>query len=65
MPLSIVTAPARNQIKKPAAVLRSRLAKDAEVMALLHENTVLRRQIARVRYVPADRRGSGAGQARG
>ncbi|WP_442805480.1 hypothetical protein [Streptomyces sp. GMR22] len=34
---------------------RSRVAKDAEVLALRHENAVLRRQIARVRYEPADR----------
>ncbi|WP_329433116.1 hypothetical protein OG564_10245 [Streptomyces sp. NBC_01280] len=55
MPLSIVTALARNLIKVPAAVLRSRVAKDTEVLALRHENAVLRRQIARVRYVPANR----------
>ena len=55
MPLSIVTALVRNLIKVPAAVLRSRVAKDAEVLALRHENAVLRRQIARVRYTPADR----------
>lgn len=55
MPLSIVTALVRNLIKVPAAVLRSRVAKDAEVLALRHENAVLRRQILRVRYEPADR----------
>lgn len=55
MPLSIVTTLVRNLIKVPAAVLRSRVAKDAEVLALRHENAVLRRQIARVRYEPADR----------
>ncbi|MGW6145243.1 integrase core domain-containing protein [Streptomyces sp. NPDC055144] len=38
-----------------AAVLRGRVAKDAEVLALRHENAVLRRQIARVRHEPADR----------
>ncbi|MGI5144125.1 MULTISPECIES: hypothetical protein [unclassified Streptomyces] len=31
------------------------MAKDAEVLALRHQNAVLRRQIARVRYEPADR----------
>ncbi|MER6148291.1 integrase core domain-containing protein [Streptomyces hirsutus] len=55
MPPSIVTALVRNLIKVPAAVLRSRVAKDAEVLALRHENAVLRRQIARVRYESADR----------
>ncbi|MFF1756578.1 integrase core domain-containing protein [Streptomyces sp. NPDC058266] len=55
MSLSIVTALVRNLITVPAAVLRSRAAKDAEVLALRHENAVLRRQIARVRYEPADR----------
>ncbi|MFB6671211.1 hypothetical protein ACFCWG_02225, partial [Streptomyces sp. NPDC056390] len=42
MPLSIVTALVRNLIKVPAAVLGSRVAKDAEVLALPHENAVLR-----------------------
>ncbi|AQW49602.1 integrase [Streptomyces hygroscopicus] len=55
MVLSIVTALARNLVMVPAAVLRSGVAKDAEVLALRHENSVLRRQIARVRYEPADR----------
>jgi putative transposase len=55
MSLSVITTLVRNLITVPAAVLRSRLAKDAEVLALRHENTVLRRQIARIRYQPADR----------
>ncbi|MER8162272.1 hypothetical protein [Streptomyces sp. NPDC094472] len=55
MPPSIVTALLRNLIKVPAAVLRSRVAKDTEALALRHENAVLRRQIARVHYEPADR----------
>jgi hypothetical protein len=55
MSLSIVTTLVRNLIKVPSAVLRSRVTKDAEILALRHENAVLRRQIARVRYEPADR----------
>src|SRR5207245_1873383 len=55
MSLLVVSALVRNLITVPAAVLRSRVAKDAEVLALRHENAVLRRQIAGVRYEPADR----------
>jgi hypothetical protein len=55
MSLSVVSTLLRSLITAPAAVLRSRVAKDAEVLALRHENAVLRRQIARVRYEPADR----------
>jgi putative transposase len=38
-----------------ATVARSDGALLAEVLALRHENAVLRRQVARVRYEPADR----------
>ncbi|MFF3468967.1 hypothetical protein [Streptomyces sp. NPDC002619] len=55
MSLSVVSALVRNLIMVPTAVPRSRVAKDAEVMALRHENAVLRSQIARIRYEPADR----------
>jgi hypothetical protein len=43
MSLSVVSALVRNLITAPAAVLRSRAAKDEEVLALRHENAVLRR----------------------
>jgi putative transposase len=36
-------------------VCRGDLAKDAELLALRHENAVLRRHADRVRYEPADR----------
>ncbi|MGW2938254.1 hypothetical protein ACWDA7_42210 [Streptomyces sp. NPDC001156] len=41
MLLSIVTALVRNLITVPTGILRSRVAKDAEVLALRHENAVL------------------------
>jgi putative transposase len=36
-------------------VLRKDLAKDAELLALRHENAVLRRHVGRIQYEPADR----------
>jgi hypothetical protein len=38
-----------------AVLSRGRASKDAELLVLRHENAVIRRQIGRVRYRPADR----------
>jgi hypothetical protein len=38
-----------------ATVVRRDVSKDAELLVLRHENTVLRRHVTKVRYEPADR----------
>jgi putative transposase len=52
--LSILYQLARCLIGLTAVLVRRDLSKDAELLVLRHENAVLRRQVARVRYTPAD-----------
>src|ERR1700710_2586754 len=53
--LSILYQLVRCLLGLPAVLARRDLSKDAELLVLRHENAVLRRQVARVRYAPADR----------
>jgi putative transposase len=53
--LSILYRLVRCLLGLTMVLVRRDLGKDAELLVLRHENTVLRRQIARVRYTPADR----------
>jgi transposase InsO family protein len=53
--LSILYQLLRCLLGLTAVLVRRDLSKDAELLVLRHENTVLRRQIPRVRYTPADR----------
>jgi putative transposase len=55
MLLSILYRLLRCLLGLTAVLLRRDLSKDAELLVLRHENTVLRRQIFRVHYTPADR----------
>jgi hypothetical protein len=53
--LSILYQLMRCLLGLTAVLMRRDLSKDAELLVLRHENTVLRRQVARVRYTPVDR----------
>jgi hypothetical protein len=53
--LSLAYRVARRVLGSVAVLLRREVSKDTELLVLRHENAVLRRQILRVRYEPADR----------
>jgi putative transposase len=53
--LSILYRLVRSLLGLTAVLVRGDLSKDAELLVLRHENVVLRRQISRVGYRPADR----------
>ena len=56
--LSLLYLIARCLLGVLSVLLRRDLSKDAELLVLRHENAVLHRHIARVRYTPADLCGS-------
>jgi putative transposase len=53
--LSILYRLVRCLLGLTAVLVRRDLSKDAELLVLRHENAVLRRQVSRVHYTPADR----------
>src|SRR5882762_9161510 len=53
--LSIMYRVLRCLVDLIAVLLRRDLTKDAELLVLRHENSVLRRQLPRARYTPTDR----------
>ena len=55
MIISVVYLLARRLLGCLMVLARREASKDAELLVLRHENAVLRRQIGRVRYQPADR----------
>jgi putative transposase len=56
VPLMIVYLLVRRVLSLAVLLSRRDLDKDAELLALRHENAVLRRQAGRIRYEPPDRR---------
>jgi len=54
--ISVVCLLVRCLLGCRTVLTRRQAFKDAELLVLRHENAVLRRQVGRVRYQPADRR---------
>ena len=55
MIFSVVYLAVRRLLGCLMVLARREVSKDAELLVVLHENAVLRRQIGRVRYQPGDR----------
>jgi hypothetical protein len=55
LPLSTLYQLVRCLLGLIAVVVRRDVSKNAELLALRHQNAVLHRQVSRVRYTPADR----------
>ncbi|MBV9648542.1 MAG: DDE-type integrase/transposase/recombinase [Pseudonocardiales bacterium] len=55
LPLSMLYQLVRCLLDLIAVLVRRDLSKDAELLALCHQNAVLHRQVSRVCYTPADR----------
>jgi putative transposase len=53
--ISVVYLLVRCMLGCLSVLSRGQVSKDAELLVLLHENAVLRRQVGRVRYEPVDR----------
>lgn len=55
MIISVIYLLVRCLLGSLSVLARGQVSRDAELLVLRHENAVLRRQVGRVRYQPADR----------